>query len=232
MPSPPHLTAVHIHRLDKIHFFGWTSDSVIHMPIRKQIPQLSVVRLRSQGVNLQQLRQADFTTGFPRPDLLRLHEHSFDSEAMSIAQHLKLPANLESATAVARQWTRGIPRGWLQVEEIVRRLRTEFTLDMDALAPETCNDVVSHFLEAGRGPDYMFAATAAMQLRKLGYPTRLVAGFYARPERFDQRARQTEVLAEDVHMWAEVYVGDHAWVPIEPTPGYDCLLYTSDAADE
>ncbi len=57
-------------------------------------------------------------------------------------------------------------------------------------------------------------------LRSLGYPTRLVTGFYARPERFDRRAGQTAVLADDVHVWGEVCIDGRTWIPIEPTPGY------------
>ena len=37
----------------------------------------------------------------------------------------------------------------------------------------------------------------------------------------DRRAGQTAVLAEDVHVWAEVYIGGNTWVAIEPTPGYE-----------
>jgi hypothetical protein len=78
-----------------------------------------------------------------------------------------------------------------------------------------------HFLKTRRGPDYLFATTAATLLRKLGYPTRLVTGFYARSDRYDRRAGQTAVLAEDVHVWAEVQIDGSTWIPIEPTPGYD-----------
>jgi hypothetical protein len=57
-------------------------------------------------------------------------------------------------------------------------------------------------------------------LRHLGYPTRLVAGFYARQQRFDRLAGQTAVLAEDAHVWVEVRVDRNTWLTIEPTPGY------------
>lgn len=80
--------------------------------------------------------------------------------------------------------------------------------------------MVEHFLVSQSGPDYMFASTAALLLRGMGYPTRLVSGFYAHEDRFDNRAQQTAVLSEDVHTWLEVYLGGH-WIPIEPTPGYE-----------
>ncbi|MFM7845208.1 MAG: transglutaminase-like domain-containing protein, partial [Planctomycetota bacterium] len=113
------------------------------------------------------------------------------------------------------------PQGWPQVEAVVARLRKDFVLDPDAPPPEDCQDVVAHFLRARRGPDYLFATAAAVQLRELGYETRLVTGFYARADRFDHRAGQTAVLAEDVHAWVEVNIGGRTWVAIEPTPGYE-----------
>lgn len=123
--------------------------------------------------------------------------------------------------ACAQQWTAGIPRGWRQVEAVVGRLRTEYQLDPHLEVPAECEDVVGHFLQVKRGPDYLFATTAAILLRGLDYPTRLVTGFYARPERLDRRAGQTAILAEDVHVWVEVGLDRHTWLAIEPTPGYE-----------
>ena len=102
-----------------------------------------------------------------------------------------------------------------------RWLRNDFTLDPQAETPADCPDVVSHFLQARRGPEYLFATTAAIILRELGYPTRLVTGFYADRDRYDHRAGQTTVLAEDVHVWVEVNIDDRTWVPIETSPGYE-----------
>ncbi|HEV3021579.1 MAG TPA: transglutaminase-like domain-containing protein, partial [Pirellulales bacterium] len=63
----------------------------------------------------------------------------------------------------------------------------------------------------------------AVLLRALGYSTRLVSGFYADPQRFDWRARNTPVAKDDVHFWTEVRLAGGVWTPIEPTPGYELL---------
>jgi len=189
-PSPPQLTAVHVDKVDQLDFFGWTDDGVACMPVREHIPQLTVVHLRSQGVNLQSLRGASF----------------------QLAHNNKQQPERQAGSS---------PHSWRQVEAVVERLRTEFVLDPNAPAPEDCSDVVTHFLLAKRGPDYLFATTAAVLLRELGLKTRLVTGFYARDDRFDHRASQTSVLADDVHVWVEVHVSGNTWVAIEPTPGYD-----------
>lgn len=222
IPSPPQLTAVHIHKVNRPDFFGWTDDSLLFMPERDQIPQLTVIHLRSQGLNLQPLRDADFTAHFPKMDQpVQAITSGRASPADVIRICTESTGQSEIALKTASQWTAHVPRGWQQVEAVVNRLRNDFQLDRDATAKADCDDVVSHFLAVRRGPDYMFATTAAMLLRSLGYPTRLVTGFYAHPDRFDHRAGQTKVLPDDVHVWTEVYVGDRTWVTIEPTPGYE-----------
>jgi len=194
-PSPPQLTAIHVDKVDQSDFFGWTDDGVACMPVREHIPQLTVVHVRSQGVNLEPIREATLQLAAKNPN--------------------------RRAKGLLHEWTRNVPRGWRRVEAVVDRLRTDFVHDPRAPAPDDCPDVVAHFLHAKRGPDYLFATTAAVLLRELGYDTRLVTGFYVRGQRFDHRAGQTAVLAEDVHVWVEVRIGAMHWVAIEPTPGYE-----------
>lgn len=223
IPSPPHLTAVHIDKLDRLEFYGWSDDAVACMPVRDRIPQLTVMHVRSQAANLQALRESDFTKHFPKVDreFTPGQLNDVDLQAQWMAKHLEVPHRDQEVSQFAATTTEGIPRGWRQVEAIVNRLRQEFTHDREATLPEGCENVVGHFLQKRRGPDYLFATTAATLLRELGYPTRLVSGFYAREDRYDRRSGQTAVLPEDVHVWVEVQVDRRTWVPIEPTPGYE-----------
>ena len=236
IPAPPLLDALHIDRLDQADFFAWTDDGQIEMPGREQIPQLTVVHVRSRGMNLEPLRNQDFAipSAATRPtgsgvvfgrDLNRLEsalpEDDFGPLAANTTPvHLRIPDQSLAACEAAAAWTRAVPRGWRQVEAVVARLRSDFQLDGEVRIPEDCTDPVGWFLDARTGPDYLFATTAAVILRSLGYATRLTTGFYARPERFDRRAGQTAVLAEDVHVWVEVCIDGRTWIPIEPTPGY------------
>lgn len=195
-PSPPQLTAVHVDKVDRLDFFGWSDDGVICMPVRDHIPQLTVAHLRSQCVNLESLRE--------RPT-------GANQSLVAEQQEGSLP----------HEWTRNVTGDWRQVEAVVDRLRTEFVYDPLAPAPEDCPNVVDHFLRTQRGPAYLFATTAAVLLRELGYETRLVTGFYARRDRYDHRSGQTSVLANDGHVWVEVHAGGGTWVALEPTPGFE-----------
>ena len=206
VPHPPQLNEVHVDRVDRADFFDWTRDGMLEMPGQEFIPQLTVIHMHSRQVNLDSLRiNFDFTREFSDEQQIMLNPYREVS-----GKH----------RATAEAWTSGIPRGWLQVEAVVERLRHRFQHDPQATAPDDCGDVVAHFLECRRGPDYLFASAAAELLRSLGYPVRVVSGFYADPRRFDHRAGQTTVLSEDVHVWAEVCVDGRNWVTIEPTPGY------------
>ncbi|MFO0871410.1 MAG: transglutaminase-like domain-containing protein [Pirellulales bacterium] len=204
VPAPPQLAAIHIDRLDNPDFFGRTADGQFVMTGRSAIPQLTVLHVRSRGLDLSPLRSTDFTASLGVP----------------VADRGAAAPLSESLAAIAEQWTAGQPRGWRQVEAVVERLRTEFEHDESAVVPADGRSPIEHFLRNRRGPDYLFATTAAVLLREQGYGTRLVCGFYARPQRTDRRSGQTAVLSRDLHTWAEVQVEADLWVPIEPTPGF------------
>ena len=208
IPTPSHLSAWHIDRVDHLDFFDWSYDGIPAMPVRDSIPQLTVIQLLSHQMNLQPLREAGETA------LCRTDE---------MAPYLAVPdsINQDRIAELIQDWTGGIRAGWQQVEAVVEHLRTEFEHDPAATAPEDCEDTVSHFLTARRGPDYLFASAAAVMLRKLGYPSRVVSGFYADPQDYDPRGRQTIVNDDDVHLWVEVCIDGRTWIPVEPTPGYE-----------
>ncbi len=218
VPAPPYLSAVHIDRLDQADFWGWTEDGMAAMVAREQLPQLTVLHVRSQKWNLQELRQTDFTRSWWR---------SAESEGVESGlparfprAYLEVPAELQPRLVCRLEaWTGDVPRGWRQVEAVVSRLRQDFRREREPAGP-AASDIVRHLLDRGAGPEYAFATTAALMLRQLGYPTRLVAGFYACDRRYDRLAGQTSVLAEDAHVWVEVGVDAATWVAIEPSPGY------------
>ena len=122
--------------------------------------------------------------------------------------------------ALADQWTAGIKPGWQQVEAIVERFRSEFSVDWSAVAPPECDNAVDHFLDERSGPSYLFATTAAQMLRAAGYQTRLATGFLVRKEDYAYRAGQSIVTTDNTHVWPEVRLDKCHWIPIEPTPGF------------
>ena len=208
IPSPCHLTAWHIDRVDRLDFFRWSNDGIVEMSGREFVPQLTVVQLISHRMNLN-----------PLSDKLPVKISAAEEMAPYLAVTSSVDQNLVSE--FVDRWMMGVPAGWQQIEAIVEHLRAEFEHDPLTTVPESCKDTVQHFLTVRRGPDYLFASTAAVMARTLGYPARLVSGFYADLRDYDRESRQTIVENEDAHVWAEVCIDGRTWIPIEPTPGYD-----------
>ena len=210
MPVPPHVTRFRVGSVNRLDFFGWAQFGIIRMTDRA-VPAGTVIDSEARTVDPQALRSGWFK---PRPANEDDHHLSFlDDYAINPA-----------VAALARGFVVGVPEGWCQVEAVVAAIRDHYAHNRAASTPPDCTDVVAEFLlRAHQGPDYLFASSAAVLLRSLGYPTRVVSGLYARPERYDPRTRHTPVTADDVHFWAEVRLPNGLWVAVEPTPGYELL---------
>lgn len=209
IPSPLDLRGIHIDRVDRDDMYEWHKQGMIRMN-RKSLPELTAIQLMSERLDRSQLL---------------LNRQLMMSSPMQ-SHYLQTPQTLHmnAITELAREWTKDVPQGWSQVEAISRKLRENYTIDRKCVPEESCEFPVGEFLfRTRRGPEYLFASSAAMLLRSLGYPTRLVSGFYARPENYDVRKRHTSVQSADVHFWCEVFIGAGTWVTVEPSPGYQIL---------
>src|SRR5262249_2798990 len=151
-------------------FFGWAQYGLLRMRDRT-IPAGTVIDTEAQTVDPRRLEEIVFS---PQPD------NRFDRYLTLVAGYAVDPA----VSALASRWGSGISAGWPQVEAVVALLRRHYTHDRGVACPADCRDVVAHFLlTSRRGPDYQFATAAAVILRLLGYPTRVVGGLYADPAR-------------------------------------------------
>lgn len=208
-PTPVHLTGAHIDKLDQLSFYGWSKDDVLEMPVRDRIPPLQVIHLQSRSFDAEKLLQSTYPVATTRPMYLALDD---------------LP-QVDRIADLAKAWTRNVPAGYPQIEAIVAHLQSdEFALDASVEVPEDCDNAAEHFLlHSRRGPDYLFASSATLLLRSLGYPTRIATGLYAREDRYNLLTKQTSVMPDDVHFWAEVCLDGNTWITVEPTPGYETL---------
>lgn len=206
VPTPNQLTGVSLDKLNRANFFRWEQPGIVGVD-RDRLPKLTTLHVQSRVVDRRRLDpQTDFSAG-------PLRYRQIDDGPSSLR-----------VRALAKRWVAGVPRGWPQVEAIVSRLRQDYQLDAEARASGTTGHSIAEFLfETRRGPDYLFASAAVWLLRSLDYPARFVTGFYASPTRYDARSGHAAVLPEDIHCWAELRLGDDAWISLEPTPGYDLL---------
>ncbi len=87
--------------------------------------------------------------------------------------------------------------------------------ELDKHNIKTREDPVHVFWRTRRGYCEYFATLSALTLRRLGYPTRYVSGFY-NPE-VTPGSPYGLFRRKNAHSWVEVYM-DNRWVRFDPTP--------------
>jgi protein-glutamine gamma-glutamyltransferase len=216
VPAPLYLHGIHIDLVDRLDMYDHGPDGLIRLN-RSALPRLVPIHIASRSVDHSVLAET---------------RHAFMHSGKG--SQIVVPGTLDQGqiTALAKSWSHGTEAGWSQIQAIVQRLRTSYIHDRQARPLQDTEDPTSHFLfESKRGPDFQFATSAALLLRSLGYPTRVVSGFYANDAKYDSHSRHTPVHVGDVHFWAEVRVGLSDWVTLEPTPGYTVLGPPPDLLD-
>lgn len=209
VPAPAMLTRLRIHRVNRTDDYEWDSPDVVALAGRRKTPPGVVVHTECRTLDPAELPANAFDpVGNPAPPRV-----------------VEVPPELAGGLrTLAVEWAGDRPRGWPQLDAVLRRLRDEYALDPKASAPADHPAPVLWFLTEGRrGPDYLFATSAALLLRSLGYPARVCAGFYASPSAYDPETEHTPVKATDLHLWPEVRLADGHWLVVEPTPGYEVL---------
>ncbi|VTS08866.1 transglutaminase-like domain-containing protein [Tuwongella immobilis] len=208
IPTPPHLVRFRVGRVDQANFFSWGQERVLRFAER-DAPSGIIVETECRTVDPRLLPAISF------PD--QYLGNRFD--------YMELPESLApEVRQLAQDWTAGQPRGWAQLQAIHQHLQSEYTLDAQAEVPDDCADPLRYFLlESRRGPAYQFATATAILARSLGYPTRVVTGFYAHPDHYDPETKHTPIVREDLHFWAEVLLPGGDWLILENAPGYSVL---------
>jgi hypothetical protein len=209
LPTPANLTGFRVGKLNVPNFFAWAQPGIVRLADR-DVPKATI-----------------FVTQVDSIDTAVLARHLTAPTSTINKNYLAMPGAADAQRlldATADAWTCHLPSGWPQIEAILTRLRTDYTLDPRWHDPESTTDVVGHFLtQSRRGRDFHFASAAVLLLRSLGYPTRLVSGFYVNPERWNEQTGHYHLMREEVHFWPELLVEGKYWLPLEPTPGYDLM---------
>jgi protein-glutamine gamma-glutamyltransferase len=132
------------------------------------------------------------------------------------------------AKALARQFIDGFdPRTerYDAVIALAQHLQAGYRYTLATPPAPAGVDPVDYFLFDTRyGYCEMFATAAALMLRSVGVPTRLVTGYD--PGQYNSTLDQTIIRESDAHAWIEVYFQGHGWVPVDPTPSFSALAAT------
>jgi protein-glutamine gamma-glutamyltransferase len=205
IPSMSRLDGVSIANVHDASLFAWRSSHLMLMR-RDSVPESVPI--------MQQWR-------FPADDLSIPPYPPDVSDPLRTNPGGPLGKRIES---LAQQWAQGATTDWDRVLQIVEGVRGSMTFDARARYQGTASMTpIEQALDAKRGASYHFATVAALALRSMGYRTRMITGFYGRPERLDGSLGTAQILAEDAHGWLEVDGGRYGWIPLEPTPDHQLL---------
>lgn len=147
-------------------------------------------------------------------------------ELTDMVNTIKTYAEYKSALAqlteedIASRNTARLRLGSLVASQL--RARAGYSLDPGSLPQGT--DPIEYFLgENQKGYCVHFASAGVLILRQLGVPARYVSGFVVHTSQFTQRGSSyvASVMDENAHAWAEIWLDNVGWVPVEMTPGYE-----------
>lgn len=133
--------------------------------------------------------------------------------------YLQLPEELPvSVRQLAAEITAGSTSPYESALRLQDHLRTNFTYDIAVDLGHGVDDLASFLFTVQAGYCEQFAGAFAAMARSLGIPARVAVGFTPGvPDPADPSLHR--VRGEHAHAWPEVYLGEHGWVPFEPTPG-------------
>ena len=214
IPSPAHAVGINIDLVDRADMYCVRNNGLISLE-RESIPSMTPINFVSRCVDRSALAEC-FSIGVIR--------RSAVADVRDLRFYVPSGDDMDRIRQLTQRITASLPRGWQQFQAIEDHLRNNYQLDRShRIAADVESPLTEFLFEDQRGPEYLFASSAAIMLRTLGYSTRLIGGFYARPDRYDEQKQHTAVLAKDAHLWCEVCIGADCWMTIEPSPGYDII---------
>ncbi len=109
-------------------------------------------------------------------------------------------------------------------EVISMILKRQQTYSLNLSAVPAGMDAVDFFLMSSHeGYCVHFASAAVLMMREVGVPARYVSGYVARQDEFEYNSDtgvfEAHVKDSGAHAWAEIYLNQIGWLPVDVTPG-------------
>lgn len=168
---------------------------------------------QSEGV-----KQYRLTAKIPSYNITALDNSAYSAPPHRLKEDLQLPHNLSPRVdALARKVAGGASGPWQAAQDIKNYLDDHYRYSL-RVTP-THSNVVNHFLFVDKkGYCDQFSTTFIMMMRSLNIPARWVVGYDAGT--YDAAQHGYLVRALDAHSWAQIWIANIGWVPIDPTPGF------------
>jgi transglutaminase-like putative cysteine protease len=167
--------------------------------------------------------------GKPDPDTLRLQEFTPDHIGPD-SRYLQRPVLSSRFKSLVDDLTGDLAAPYAKAEVISTYLQDNYQYTTDLPEVDDSQPIEDFVFETQRGHCEYFATTAVLMLRKSGVPARLVNGFLG--GRWNNVGDYLSVRQGDAHSWAEIYVPNFGWTPIDPTPAADVLPTQPSAVEQ
>jgi len=144
-----------------------------------------------------------------------------DLEPISGARRMHLldiPPGHARTVAWAREnfWRPDSPTGRRLLRRLDALLRRTCRYSLDIAPRGEAMPVEAFLFDARRGHCELFASAAAVMLRAVGVPSRVVIGF--RGGRLDPATNAYTLRGSDAHAWVEAWVDGQGWLTLDATP--------------
>jgi len=131
-----------------------------------------------------------------------------------LGRFLQLPELDPRIPELALKATRGASTPEEKIASVVRYLQRRYAYSTFSDEPD--RGLGSFLFKSRNGNCEYFATAAAVLLRTLGIPTRIVTGFLASD--WNEYGEFYDVRQGDAHAWTEAYLPQTGWIPIDATP--------------
>ncbi len=173
-------------------------------------------------------------TTYPPPPLQKLLNASNKDDSQELSedffQYLQLPEISTATQSLAKKITENASTPYAKAIAVQKYFTQGFnyTTDLPVVDP---NDPLHSFLfDAKAGHCEYFATATVVLLRAAGIPARLVNGFLGGT--WNDVGGYLTVRQGNAHSWAEVYVPEFGWVPIDSTPASESVFSQRAAASK
>ncbi|MDP7254291.1 MAG: DUF3488 and transglutaminase-like domain-containing protein [Planctomycetota bacterium] len=169
-------------------------------------PRYYVVHSRPQEYTQEQLNQ-ELRPGQRLPSLMRtyfIRNPQKSPKLLRLAENIALSANAETS------YQKSVAvKDWLEIN-------CKYTRLPGVIENPRRNDPVLHFLfKSKKGHCEYFASAQVLLCRSLEVPARIVNGF--RGGDWNQVGKFYQVRQNHAHSWAEVYLPEVGWYPLDPS---------------
>lgn len=168
-----------------------------------------------------------------------------DYSSFVYRHYLELPEEVnDMVSKLAKEVTGKYDTKLQKVQAIERYFRENYTysatrqrLSREDGTAANSYDHIYYFLYQNQKKDgycTLFATSMVAMLRSLGYPARVVTGYYASPLMVDTDSFTADLEDRNYHAWVEVYFEGAGWIGFEPTPdfGTERNYYLLEAVDQ